>query len=64
MRRPRDWVKFVNAPQTDADLAALRESLRRGRPFGDEPWQRRTAKRYGLEYTLRPPHRPPKAGRR
>ena len=58
--RPRDWARRVEAPQADAEVASLRESLRRGRPFGDELWQRRTARRYGLEFTLRPPHRPRK----
>ena len=58
--RPPDWVKWVNEPQTEAELAALRESLRRGRPFGDAAWQRRAARQYGLESTLRPPHRPRK----
>ena len=58
MGRPRDWARRVDAPQTDAEEAAVRESLRRGRQFGDELWQRRTARRYGLEFTLRPPHRP------
>ena len=64
--RPADWVRRVNAPQSEAELAALREAIRRGRPYGDEPWQRRTARRYGLEFTLRPPHRPPRGrdGRR
>jgi putative transposase len=61
VERPADWVRRVNRPQTEEEVAALRESLRRGRPFGDEPWQRRTALRHGLEYTLRPPHRPRKA---
>ena len=60
----REWLRFVNAPQSEEELAALRESLRRGRPYGDELWQRRTARRYGLEFTLRPPHRPKKAKRR
>lgn len=56
--RPRDWVARVNRPQTAAELEALRTSVQRGRPFGDESWVRRMAKRFGLESTLRPRGRP------
>ena len=62
--RPRDWARRVEAPQAEAEVMAVRESLRRGSPFGGELWRRRTAKRYGLEFTLRPPHRPGKKGTR
>jgi putative transposase len=55
---PRDWEAFVNAPQTDAEVRALRESFLRGRPFGTEAWSRRTATRLGLQPTLRPRGRP------
>ena len=55
---PRDWLSWVNAPQTDAEVAALRESVRRGRPFGRDDWVRRTAARLGLGHTMRPPGRP------
>ena len=60
--RPGDaqWLRQVNRPESEAELAALRQSLWRGRPFGDELWQRRTARHYGLQFTLRPPHRPKK----
>jgi putative transposase len=34
----------------------------RGSPFGSEDWQKRIAKRLGLEYTLRPRGRPKKKG--
>ncbi len=57
---PRTWVKLVNAPQTEAELNAVRTAIRRGSPFGDDPWQRRISKRLGLESTLRPRGRPPK----
>ncbi len=56
--RPRNWVGFVNRPETGTELDALRTSVQRGRPFGDEPWQQRIAKRLDLESTLRPRGRP------
>jgi putative transposase len=54
----RDWAHWVDRPQTAAEEEALAECIRRGRPFGEESWQRRTAKKLGLESTLRPRGRP------
>jgi hypothetical protein len=34
---------------TGPELAALRRSVVRGSPFGDRPWQERTARRLALE---------------
>lgn len=56
--RPRDWVARVNRAHGAAELEALRTSVQRGRPFGDEGWVRRLCRRCGLESTLRPPGRP------
>ena len=58
--RPRGWTRLVNAPQTAAEEEALRESVRRGRPFGGDAWQRRTATRLGLAHTFRQRGRPRK----
>jgi putative transposase len=44
----------VNEPQSETELTALRQSLRRGAPFGDEHWQKSIAKSLGIESTLRP----------
>jgi putative transposase len=60
--RPREWAAHVDAPQTEAELAALRRCAARGTPFGAEGWVGPTVTRLGLEYTLRPRGRPP--GRR
>ncbi|MEQ8790017.1 MAG: transposase [Pirellulaceae bacterium] len=58
-RRP-GWVDHVNAPQTEGELAALRRSVSRGSPYGDDPWTDRMVRRLGLESTLRPRGRPKK----
>jgi putative transposase len=55
---PRDWLRRVQSPRTEAELAALRRSVVRGAPFGDESWQERAAERLGLQSTLRPRGRP------
>ncbi len=57
---PRDWVSAVNRAQSEAELVALRRSVERGAPFGDEKWARRIATRLGLEASLRPRGRPRK----
>ena len=57
---PRHWSRLVHAPQTEAELEAIRRAVRRGQPYGSTHWVRRTAKRLGLESTLRAPHRPRK----
>jgi putative transposase len=38
VQRPADWLALVNEPQTANELAELRESARRGRPFGGPAW--------------------------
>ncbi len=59
--RKSGWADLVNAPQTAAELSALRRSLKRGNPLGDDSWSERTVRRLGLESTLRPHGRPKKA---
>jgi putative transposase len=57
---PRGWLRRVESPQTEAELAALRRSVVRGAPFGEDAWQEQTAERLGLQSTLRPRGRPRK----
>jgi len=58
MPRPRGWKTLVNSPQSEKEEEALRHCLLRGCPYGGETWVRRTARKLGLEATLRPPGRP------
>jgi len=57
---PADWLDRVNAPQTEAELTALRRSVTRGAPFGDTVWQQRIAATLGLLSALRERGRPKK----
>jgi putative transposase len=59
--RPSDWEAHVNRPETEAELEAVRRSVARGCPFGEEAWQQETAERLGLHSTLRRRGRPRKA---
>ena len=57
------WLERVNEPLSAGDLSRLRLSVERGRPYGAEAWTEETARRLGLESTLRPRGRPPKKNR-
>ena len=56
----RGWTNYVNGIQSEAELVALRNSVVRGAPFGDDSWQRKTARALGLESSRRPRGRPRK----
>jgi putative transposase len=58
--RPPRWQQQVNELVDARTLARVHLSIARGRPFGDDSWTARVARRYGLESTLRDPWRPRK----
>jgi putative transposase len=60
VERRRNWLSWVNAPQSAAELEALRRSVRRGQPYGSGVWVQETAKMMQLNSTLRAPGRPAK----
>jgi putative transposase len=60
IERPRNWMDWVNQPQTAAELESLRGSVQRGRPYGSGSWVRKTAEKLRLDNTLRPRGRPTK----
>jgi putative transposase len=55
---PADWSSVVNAPQTEDEIAAVRNSVNRQSPFGEPEWTARTAAELGLEHSLAPRGRP------
>ncbi|MGE5608076.1 MAG: transposase [Bacillota bacterium] len=56
--RPRNWLEQVKRAEDERELAALRQSRDRSRPFGAATWVRKTAAELGLESSLRPLGRP------
>ncbi len=58
--RSRQWCEFVNEPQTEAEVKAIRHAINRGQPYGSDGWMSKTAKKLGLESTLRGRGRPRK----
>lgn len=55
---PRDWSNFVEQAQTPAEIDAMQRCVKRGAPFGEEGWTRKTAQRLSLESSMRPRGRP------
>ena len=60
VRHAAGWLAYVNEPQTEAAVEALRACIRRRRPNVERTWMERTARRMGLEASLRPRGRPRK----
>lgn len=54
VRRPRNWPAWVNQAQTAAEIDALRQHVRRSRPWGQDRWVKQTAAKLNLSWTLRP----------
>jgi putative transposase len=47
---PSNWVEYVNQPQTDTELAALRACVNRQYPFGEHSWIEQTARALGITF--------------
>jgi putative transposase len=55
---PSYWMDFVNQALTSAELEAIRESVRRQRPFGSPEWVEASARATGSEQSIAPIGRP------
>jgi putative transposase len=58
--RRAGWRGNVMAPQSESDLARIRESARTGKPLGEPEWIARNAARLGIDLNPRPKGRPRK----
>ena len=58
--RPEAWREWVERPQTDAEVEAIRMAVRRGVPYGSDPWREMIAANTGRTWSLRPRGRPRK----
>jgi putative transposase len=56
--RPVDWLEWVNQPQADQELAEMRLSVAKGRPFGEPAWRQRMIDKLGLQASMRERGRP------
>ena len=53
-----NWLAHVDEPLSASQVASIRESVNRQRPFGEPDWQTTIAGLFGLESTMRPWGRP------
>jgi len=53
-----NWITQVEEPLSARQLASIRESVNRQRPFGETDWQTKIASLFGLESTMRPRGQP------
>ncbi|MEA1950878.1 MAG: transposase [Planctomycetota bacterium] len=60
VQRPKDWVRLVNRPITKRETQSIQTCIARNRPYGNESWQSKQAKRLGLSHTIRREGRPRK----
>lgn len=57
---PTQYLQWLNAPQNQEELDAIRGALRRGSPYGSDIWTGAMIDTHHLETTVRPPGRPKK----
>ncbi len=57
---PKDYLPFINIPQSKEEEEIIRLSVVRGKPFGSDNWSTNIIKKFGLESSLRPKGRPRK----
>jgi putative transposase len=55
---PRDWRDYVQLPQSATEIAEIRASIDRQRPFGDQAWTAETALASGSLQSLKKLGRP------
>jgi len=60
VERPENWLNLVNQHRSDEQLAAMRNCVNRGSPFGDSHWVPKIAFRLGIESAINPRGRPRK----
>ena len=60
VKRRKDWLNWVNQPISKSERDALHLCISRGQPFGKDKWKLTTAKKLGIESSLRPRGRPKK----
>jgi putative transposase len=55
---PDNWQEFINEKENKVDIDTIRNCINRQAPLGDQNWQEKVVKEYGLESTINPRGRP------
>lgn len=56
--RPKDYLKYLNEPQSENEEKAIQNAILRGSPYGEEGWINKIIKKFKLESTVRQRGRP------
>ncbi len=59
---PKDYLKWLNEPQTKEEYEALERATEKGSPYGGDNWVDVIVKKFNLETTVRSRGRPKKGG--
>jgi putative transposase len=57
---PRNYLQYLNEPQSENEEIAVKNSILRDCPFGDDNWKDEIIKKFKLESTINPRGRPRK----
>lgn len=55
---PKNYLEYVNRPESKNTLESIRDSIVKNRPFGESSWVTNMVNKFELEITLRQPGRP------
>ena len=58
IKEPKDYLTYLTTPESDDELEALRCSVNKGRPFGDDDWMLDMVEKHDLYSTTRSGGRP------
>jgi putative transposase len=55
---PREYLQWINTPESSKELDEIRSSVNKGAPYGASSWVQKTVEQFNLGSTLRNPGRP------
>jgi len=58
--KSKDYLKYLNEPQSESEEKAIKNSILRGGPYGGDGWVNKIIKKFKLETTIRQRGRPKK----
>lgn len=59
---PRNYLNWLNEPQTEDEEKTIERSIAKSNPFGSDSWVGKIVKLFNLEQTLKKVGRPKKNG--
>ena len=62
VKEPKNYLAYLNKPQSEKEEKAIELAIDKGRPFGKGDWLNKIVKKFGLESALRSPGRPRNGG--